>query len=250
MVSTTTELSIVFATIAAGVIFTGQTLQTGEFYKPSSMITSSREDSMAPFRRSPCPAVNTLANHGYLPRDGKNISKVMIREAMAEVFNLDPAFADTLLTSVPVDVFDLNLLGKHGLVEHDVSLVHPDSYYGWDPMTVDGNLAKNLLSQAPYVYGVEELGEFRRERYVYCITTTPNCTFGERESFLAFGESALLLDVLGGNRNSTITKPHLASFMVDERIPSDFVKSPVPVAFDQVIATSKKVAAIAMAPTS
>ncbi|CAG8835038.1 22518_t:CDS:2, partial [Racocetra persica] len=25
-------------------------------------------------KRSPCPALNTLANHGYLPRGGENIT--------------------------------------------------------------------------------------------------------------------------------------------------------------------------------
>ena len=31
--------------------------------------------------RSPCPALNVLANHGYLPRDGKNITAVMLTSA-------------------------------------------------------------------------------------------------------------------------------------------------------------------------
>ncbi|KAF7362906.1 Cloroperoxidase [Mycena venus] len=28
--------------------------------------------------RAPCPGLNTLANHGYLPRDGRNITVPMI----------------------------------------------------------------------------------------------------------------------------------------------------------------------------
>ena len=32
--------------------------------------------------RSPCPALNALANHGYLPRDGKNISPDVLQRAI------------------------------------------------------------------------------------------------------------------------------------------------------------------------
>jgi hypothetical protein len=32
--------------------------------------------------RSPCPGLNSLANHGYLPRDGKNIHATDIVTAM------------------------------------------------------------------------------------------------------------------------------------------------------------------------
>jgi hypothetical protein len=32
--------------------------------------------------RSPCPALNALANHGYLPRDGKNISPDVLQRVL------------------------------------------------------------------------------------------------------------------------------------------------------------------------
>ena len=32
--------------------------------------------------RSPCPALNALANHGYLPRDGKNIPPEVLQRAI------------------------------------------------------------------------------------------------------------------------------------------------------------------------
>ncbi|KAF5354419.1 hypothetical protein D9758_010764 [Tetrapyrgos nigripes] len=31
--------------------------------------------------RGPCPGLNTLANHGFLPRDGRNINMPVILEA-------------------------------------------------------------------------------------------------------------------------------------------------------------------------
>ncbi|KAJ6582149.1 Chloroperoxidase, partial [Mycena capillaripes] len=44
--------------------------------------------------RSPCPGLNTLANHGYIPRNGKNITIPMILNAASDAFNID---ADTIL---------------------------------------------------------------------------------------------------------------------------------------------------------
>ena len=34
--------------------------------------------------RSPCPIVNALANHGYIPRDGRNVRSNEMYAAMAE----------------------------------------------------------------------------------------------------------------------------------------------------------------------
>ena len=35
--------------------------------------------------RSPCPVVNALANHGYIPRDGRNVRSDEMYAAMAEL---------------------------------------------------------------------------------------------------------------------------------------------------------------------
>ncbi|KAK6537676.1 hypothetical protein TWF694_011850 [Orbilia ellipsospora] len=40
--------------------------------------------------RGPCPIINSLANHGYIPRDGRNVSADEIIEAFQEVLGLAP----------------------------------------------------------------------------------------------------------------------------------------------------------------
>ncbi|KAF8522367.1 Chloroperoxidase, partial [Gautieria morchelliformis] len=37
--------------------------------------------------RSPCPALNTAANHGYLPRDGRSLSMWDIITAVQACYN-------------------------------------------------------------------------------------------------------------------------------------------------------------------
>lgn len=53
--------------------------------------------------RSPCPALNALANHGYLPRDGKNIPPELFQRVLQVGLNF-----------IPFLRFFLHFLGENG----------------------------------------------------------------------------------------------------------------------------------------
>ena len=80
--------------------------------------------------RGPCPGLNTLANHGYLPRNGKKISLKILQDGMLDGFNIEHSDATLLFFQAirtnpkyPVATsFDLDHLGRHGILEHDISL--------------------------------------------------------------------------------------------------------------------------------
>lgn len=80
--------------------------------------------------RGPCPGLNTLANHGYLPHNGKGISLTILANAMLDGFNIANSDAVILFTqairtnpSYPLaTTFNLDHLGRHGILEHDISL--------------------------------------------------------------------------------------------------------------------------------
>lgn len=79
--------------------------------------------------RGPCPGLNTLANHGYLPPSGRNITRAMLADAMLEGFNIDKADAVILFSQAVrtnpqplARTFDLDTLGREGVLEHDFSL--------------------------------------------------------------------------------------------------------------------------------
>ena len=96
-------------------------------YSPSRAIAAL---TSFPVARGPCPGLNTLANHGYLPRNGKEISLDILKDAMLEGFNIEHADAILLFTQAirtspkfPLTrTFDLADLGRHGILEHDISL--------------------------------------------------------------------------------------------------------------------------------
>ncbi|GMF13647.1 unnamed protein product [Phytophthora lilii] len=87
-------------------------LPEGTYFKPSGRIVSGVVGTTTPFRRSPCPGLNTLANHGYLPRNGQNITKAVLGPAIMSVYNLGEDATATLLALVP-DTFTLDYLSKH-----------------------------------------------------------------------------------------------------------------------------------------
>ncbi|KAK8071606.1 Chloroperoxidase [Apiospora saccharicola] len=88
--------------------------------------------------RSPCPGLNVLANHGYLPRDGRNINKTILSKAATEAYGFPDGFNDFavdvvlnghLQTTGTNDTFhlgDLSLPASHNVCEFDGSLSRND----------------------------------------------------------------------------------------------------------------------------
>ncbi|KAI7849181.1 Chloroperoxidase, partial [Circinella umbellata] len=94
--------------------------------------------------RGPCPALNTLANHGFLPRDGRNITQKQLFESVVTMgvptfiahFISKAPFSkfkqqhpsDTVMSYLrPLKMVDFNQFGIHNAVEHDVSLSRHDA---------------------------------------------------------------------------------------------------------------------------
>ncbi|WYZ35430.1 hypothetical protein EsH8_X_000077 [Colletotrichum jinshuiense] len=91
--------------------------------------------------RGPCPGLNLLANHGYLPRDG-HVTLGQVIEATARGFNMAPDLSTVLgvfavLTDgdIASESFYLGAgpggvggLNRHSTVETDIS-VHREDYY-------------------------------------------------------------------------------------------------------------------------
>lgn len=90
--------------------------------------------------------LNSLANHGYLPRDGLNIDAAMLTQALSDGINIDPA---TLAGAVQVAVslsqtgnsstFNLHDTLTHDVIEHDGSLSRNDVYEG-DALTFNATV--------------------------------------------------------------------------------------------------------------
>jgi len=123
--------------------------------------------------RSPCPALNTLANHGYLPRNGRNIRPYQFIQALQEGYNLSYPLAAFLTWGSFILVqqwkkVSLKDLARHGLLEHDASLAHVDAAEGaqYAPTCVDESYLSLLLDDATDGFGLtaEDIAKARVRR--------------------------------------------------------------------------------------
>jgi len=93
-----------------------------------------------------------LANHGYIPRNGKNISVWDLIAGLKAGYNLSTplawvlAFGGFLLLRRFTRI-SLYEIGRHGAVEHDASLVHHDTPAGsaYAPIEIDEPLVEDLI---------------------------------------------------------------------------------------------------------
>jgi len=106
--------------------------------------------------RSPCPALNALANHGILPHDGRNIPFTDLCKAIKENYNFSSTFsffvphyaAEMLGRDYYKDTVNLSDLNVHNGIEHDASLTRLDTYHAPDQSKPDHALIDRLLACA------------------------------------------------------------------------------------------------------
>lgn len=77
--------------------------------------------------RCPCPFTNTLANHGYIPRNGLNVSGDVVLAVFDEVFNIDQSFTIGPVTNA-LSVSTTGINGTFNLPDvniHNCMPIHP-----------------------------------------------------------------------------------------------------------------------------
>ncbi|KAI1163453.1 putative chloroperoxidase [Nemania serpens] len=101
--------------------------------------------------RSPCPMLNTLANHGYLPHNGRNITAQDIGNAIFETTNWHSDFgvfpASAALTNLNVTHIDLADLNSSPGGEHPASLTRKDASSG-DSNAIDTARTAQLFADS------------------------------------------------------------------------------------------------------
>ncbi|EIN08073.1 Cloroperoxidase [Punctularia strigosozonata HHB-11173 SS5] len=178
--------------------------------------------------RSPCPALNTMANHGYLPHNGKDIGPVQLISGLMRCFGLSFFLATFLTCGSMLLIGQWRFLSlydycRHNGVEHAASLAHPDvrrhdpqrGYDEYAPSDMSKDLWKKLLQDSAdgHVLTVDDIARarVRRERD----TTVP---LDRVHAHIARGEIGLVLDIFGGPKRE-IPIPVLEQWWKTEQFP-------------------------------
>ncbi|KAI0312906.1 Chloroperoxidase [Amylostereum chailletii] len=181
-------------------------------------------------RRSPCPALNTLANHGYLPRSGMDITPSALASALRAGFGLSAVLA-TFLAYVgfviqfgahPGDAWNVCLddFARHGRIEHNASLAHDDAGEGmlYAPCSLDPKRMVGSLQGDDGEIGLDDIARarVRRER--------ESGQLDVLHSTIACAEMALVLGLFGspppdGALAGKVSLNVLEKWWMEERFP-------------------------------
>ncbi|ESK88999.1 hypothetical protein Moror_13158 [Moniliophthora roreri MCA 2997] len=195
---------------------------------PTSNLHAFRKPS-ATDSRSPCPWINSLANHGYLPRDGKNITIPAMLDAVEEVFNVAPEvvqlFAKLSVTcSKQFSTFDLGGTALHGCIEHDASISRSDfNSASGDNLSFNETLYNTLASKNPgeEFYDISVAGQVMKERLENSLATNNKTVNTIKEITFRSTEAALYLTVMGRGdpKSAQASKRFVDTIFREDRLP-------------------------------
>ncbi|KAF5368756.1 hypothetical protein D9757_010416 [Collybiopsis confluens] len=176
--------------------------------------------------RGPCPGLNTLANHGFLPRNGNNITIPIVLRAIDEGFNFQPidimvtAAKLGLLTTDAQDSFSLTELALHGTLEHDVSLSRNDLALG-DNIHFNASVFATLNNSNPGFdyYNSTSAAQVLVQRLEEDRIVNPNIVNTVKEFFVRAIESAFYLSTMGNVMTGVAPKKFVQVLFTEERLP-------------------------------
>ncbi|GKZ51394.1 hypothetical protein AbraIFM66951_005644 [Aspergillus brasiliensis] len=186
--------------------------------------------------RSPCPGLNALANHGYLPRDGKNIDYDLINKATQDAYGWAPDSFITVVdmvfefnistTNRPNETFHLFDLARHDTIEVDGSLTRNDIYFGddvhfdatvWAPVAKDlglDDIHSNSLFVTP-----EIAAKATKNRYDLAERVNPQFNNSALRHATEYGTTALYLLTIWDGENNAAPKSWVKALLGEDRIP-------------------------------
>ncbi|KAF2132109.1 Cloroperoxidase [Dothidotthia symphoricarpi CBS 119687] len=180
-------------------------------------------------RRSPCPMVNTLANHGYLPRNGVNVSMADLIVGLGDGVHLAEAAtrlvgakALTASTTGNSSTFNLDDINKHGIIEHDGSLSRADIFTGDNYHFKPAIWAHTSSYFNESTIPISTAATARKARLAAAQAVNPEWNFTATDAQNSMIETALYLSVMAnGTTGAAITgvKKWVNVLFREERLP-------------------------------
>ncbi|KAF8067669.1 Chloroperoxidase [Lyophyllum atratum] len=210
--------------------------------------------------RGPCPGLNTLANHGYLPRNGI-ASFEQIVNATTHGFNMDYDLASGLTAfgilsrgnafinklSIGLDTPHIPPLpGKidgpitrglaaHGRFEGDVSMTRQDAAIG-DNRNFQADLFAQLLAIVAEfgdnstvtgprsIVNQKSMEEFKFKRFIDSQAADTKLEYHIGRVLLSYGEAAFTLNFFANGTDGILSVQTMTSFFRDQRYPKGFFR--------------------------
>ncbi|PLB52247.1 hypothetical protein P170DRAFT_402251, partial [Aspergillus steynii IBT 23096] len=162
------------------------------------------------YRRSSCPAINALANRGYINRSGRNVSYTELAHAVRRVWN----FGD--------DNDDL----VQYVVNCPAAPTRNDRAVG-DNVNINMALFESLLSFSKdgVTFTLEDLAEHHHLRHNQSKADNPHFVFGNQGAICSLAQYTNMVGVLGRKGKhgwTTLYVDDVKTFYLDEDIPKTY----------------------------
>lgn len=189
--------------------------------------------------RGACPIINTIANHGFINRSGKNVDLFEMVDILAELFGVSVASLTGVANSAVnlgltfkdrdgIERLNLDRLHDHNLQEHDASLFREDAFFGDDRrLPVNDTLFNSFLRINPNsdVITKEELLQHQFDRIVDSRRNNPEFDLPFGIGSISFQGTFVL--IVGQHPNlESVDKEALTQFFLLERFPDGYVPLP------------------------
>ncbi|KAM0168783.1 hypothetical protein ACHAPF_010660 [Botrytis cinerea] len=209
-------------------------------------------------RRSSCPAINTLANRGFIARSGRNISYEEIAQASRDVFNFGDDNIIIVLSAAfayhpGLDRLDLDMLADeavHHRINCPASPTRNDRELG-DNVNMNMTLLESLLgfSKDGETLTLEDLAEHHHLRHNQSLAENSHFRFGNLDAACAlyvfhyikqckglidimfraqYANLVGMLGKIGKNGLLTLFVEDVRQFYVDEDLPIGYGRRQLP----------------------
>ncbi|KAL7942889.1 Chloroperoxidase [Trichoderma barbatum] len=182
--------------------------------------------------RGPCPMLNTLANHGYIPHSGRNITVSHIENAFTKFLNIEAGFATAAKDFAQAwghDTFDLDDLNTPDILQHIASLTR-DDYTSQHPHLKPSLLRiERLLADSPTSF--INVDSIAKTRLRVESESMPNA-LSENQMNAALIEAAMVLVMMADRSPDAAVNPPLSAYQgpkdrirawfEQERFPTEF----------------------------
>ncbi|CAH0033937.1 unnamed protein product [Clonostachys rhizophaga] len=196
---------------------------------------------------APCPMMNTLANHGYIPRDGRNITKPNIIAGLAMGLNFKEPLASLMFDMAIIanpepnaTYFTLDHLNQHNVLEHDASLrlvitasvllpprnllmfaSRTDAYFGSNHVFNWTIYEKSKAYWTEPIITAQMLANSKLARQVESRAFNPTYRFTADTENFSLGEIAAPIIAFGDMALGEVNRTLVDYFFVNERLPAE-----------------------------
>ncbi|KAL4864993.1 hypothetical protein BDV12DRAFT_188485 [Aspergillus spectabilis] len=178
--------------------------------------------------RGPCPMMNTLANHGFLPHDGRNLTRPNVVDALTTALNFNASLANLMFDMAIVanpeqnaTYFTLDHLNRHNVLEHDASLSRNDAYFGSNHIFNSTIFAQTRSFWTDSVLTTAMLANSKIARQIISKAFNPTYTFTKETEQFSLGEIAAPIIAFGDIEAGTVERDFVEYFFENERLPTE-----------------------------